>query len=623
MNKHNQNKKGKKLIATNNKKTHIIVPIIVMLILTSLIATIVVGIHLTNNDNQQIAEVENGEEEIKAAATDVAARSVGTNVNASFDATTKTVTISSTSGTGTIDKALLKTFFLDCGSFDPRYENINGDNVIIGGGAISRPLSHYGSYIKIITFANKVYAPEDSTSLLNETIGYRKSSESLRDIPVRMNFLEAINNLNNLDVSNVTNMSGMLVNNVSTIDISNWDISKVTTATNMFSSTASNIYTPKTYSTTSIPLPAKYYNSDNANDNNAYESFNNTTFTGSVHLSKLISYSITYDLDGGSASGNPTSYHYLSSFSLNAPTKTGHTFLGWTGSNGTTPQTTVSITPRTTTGDLTYTANWQKNKYSLTVNPNGGTWDGKTTSSTINNIEYDSSKTIAHPTRTGYKIESWTVSGEGSRIYTYTNDSTFYMGHENATITADWVEDIVNYKVEHYKQNVDGKTYELADTNDYEAKTGDTIEAIYKTEEEYVGFTSPTEPTTAVVAADGSTVVKYYYPRKSYKLTLEKGNENIIAGTDGAGNYLYGAKVTGLSATLQPNGPEWTYSWTNWTNKATGREFTKKQTGYEFEMPAENLTLVANGTREKTKHRQIIQVRYQNGDGSYTQYANE
>lgn len=67
MNKHNKNKKGKKLIATNNKKTHIIVPIIAMLILISFITTIVVGIHLTNNNNQQIAEVKNEEEEIKAA----------------------------------------------------------------------------------------------------------------------------------------------------------------------------------------------------------------------------------------------------------------------------------------------------------------------------------------------------------------------------------------------------------------------------------------------------------------------------------------------------------------------------------------------------------------------------
>lgn len=71
MNKHNKNKKGKKLIATNNKKTHIIVPIIAMLILISFITTIVVGIHLTNNNNQQIAEVENGEEEILAETTTI------------------------------------------------------------------------------------------------------------------------------------------------------------------------------------------------------------------------------------------------------------------------------------------------------------------------------------------------------------------------------------------------------------------------------------------------------------------------------------------------------------------------------------------------------------------------
>lgn len=41
------------------------------------------------------------------------------------------------------------------------------------------------------------------------------------------------------------------------------------------------------------------------------------------------SYTISYELDGGSASGNPTSYRYGSSISLNAASKTGYVFEGW------------------------------------------------------------------------------------------------------------------------------------------------------------------------------------------------------------------------------------------------------------------------------------------------------
>ena len=72
------------------------------------------------------------------------------------------------------------------------------------------------------------------------------------------------------------------------------------------------------------------------------------------------SYSITYNLDGGTnGSGNPSSYTIeTNTITLSAPSKTGFSFLGWTGSNGTTPQTTVTI-PKGSTGAKTYTANWQ------------------------------------------------------------------------------------------------------------------------------------------------------------------------------------------------------------------------------------------------------------------------
>ena len=57
-------------------------------------------------------------------------------------------------------------------------------------------------------------------------------------------------------------------------------------------------------------------------------------------------YKVTYDLAGGSVStANPTTYNIESAdITLNNPSRTGYTFTGWTGSNGTTPQTSVKIT---------------------------------------------------------------------------------------------------------------------------------------------------------------------------------------------------------------------------------------------------------------------------------------
>ena len=72
---------------------------------------------------------------------------------------------------------------------------------------------------------------------------------------------------------------------------------------------------------------------------------------------QLTEYKITYDLDGGEAD-NPDSYTITSpAITLTAPTKKGARFLGWTGSNGTDPQASVTI-PTGSTGDLSYKAVW-------------------------------------------------------------------------------------------------------------------------------------------------------------------------------------------------------------------------------------------------------------------------
>ena len=72
-----------------------------------------------------------------------------------------------------------------------------------------------------------------------------------------------------------------------------------------------------------------------------------------------ITYSIEYELVGGTvATANPTEYTVESTpITLNNPTLEGYTFGGWTGSNGNTPQTEVTIA-KGTTGNLSYKAVW-------------------------------------------------------------------------------------------------------------------------------------------------------------------------------------------------------------------------------------------------------------------------
>ena len=77
------------------------------------------------------------------------------------------------------------------------------------------------------------------------------------------------------------------------------------------------------------------------------------------------SYKLKINVIGGSDS-NPSTYSPTTGYTLKNPTRSGFTFKGWTGSNGTTPSKSVTIKAGTT-GTLSYTANWQPNLLSLSV----------------------------------------------------------------------------------------------------------------------------------------------------------------------------------------------------------------------------------------------------------------
>lgn len=126
---------------------------------------------------------------------------------------------------------------------------------------------------------------------------------------------------------------------------------------------------------------------------------------------ETIDYSITYDLNGGKVSGNPDSYTVESNITLKNPTKTGHTFLGWTGTelNGLTKNVTI---PKGSTGDRHYTANWKAHTYTIRYNGNGST-SGSTATSTHT---YGVAKNLTENgfRRTGYTFAGWNTKADGS-----------------------------------------------------------------------------------------------------------------------------------------------------------------------------------------------------------------
>lgn len=113
-------------------------------------------------------------------------------------------------------------------------------------------------------------------------------------------------------------------------------------------------------------------------------------------------YTISYDLDGGHISGSyQTKYTVTTRYTLPVPVKDGYTFAGWTGSNGTTPETEVVI-PTGTTGNLLYQAHWIA-QYTVTYHPGNDTQNFSTEISeneTLNVLPAD-------PVRDGYTFSGW------------------------------------------------------------------------------------------------------------------------------------------------------------------------------------------------------------------------
>ena len=143
-----------------------------------------------------------------------------------------------------------------------------------------------------------------------------------------------------------------------------------------------------------------------------------------------VNYTISYTLNGGSAT-NPTSYNIeTNTITLNNPTRTGYTFAGWTGSNGTTKQTSVSI-PKGSTGNKSYTANWTPVNYTISYNLNSGSASNPT-SYTIESNTF----TLNNPTRGGYTFTGWSgtgLSGSANKTVTVSKGST-----GNRSYTANW-----------------------------------------------------------------------------------------------------------------------------------------------------------------------------------------
>lgn len=310
---------------------------------------------------------------------------------------------------------------------------------------------------------------------------------------------------------------------------------------------------------------------------------------------KAINYSITYNLDGGSISGQPTSYTVESpTLNIPRPTKTGYTFLGWTGSNGNKNQLDVSIT-HGSIGNKAYTAHWTANKYILTFNYNkpsnasSNIANGTITSKTVT---YDSPYgELPAPTLRGWTFNGWFTAPSGG---TQIKANNIFRELNNQTLYAHWSANIYEIKLDSKLEGCTGSTgttviYEKYDAGFYSDKAC-TKQITSITIPHKIGnaFNGYTDNRNIIIDSNGVIKVKTNYflqnTTLSAKWTLNtyrvifNGNRNSAGKTDTL-VYTWSNSDTN-NKILTPNGyirVGWNYINWNTINNGKGRAYNNNQ----------------------------------------------
>ena len=238
---------------------------------------------------------------------------------------------------------------------------------------------------------------------------------------------------------------------------------------------------------------------------------------------QVIEYTIITLLEGGNA-GTSQVYFYTveQTVTLPTPTRTGYTFLGWTGEGITTPQPNVTI-PKGSTGDKTYIENWKLTEYNITMDLNGGSGQEKVVY-TITDEDFE----LPTPTRNGYEFVGWT--GEG--ITTPQTSVKIPKGSTgNKAYTANW--QVIEYTI-----TLDTNGGPVVSPIKYTVEDLFTLPYILRPGYEFAGWTldgSGMLPFTPLIIYPGTTGDLHYkaeWRLAEYTITMDldggSGQEKVV-----------------------------------------------------------------------------------------------
>ena len=341
---------------------------------------------------------------------------------------------------------------------------------------------------------------------------------------------------------------------------------------------------------------------------------NNFTWSGNNTLCSLESsyaWPISYNLDGGTTD-NPATYTWESAtFTLTNPTREGYTFTGWTGSNGNTPQSTVTIANHTH-AHLNYTAHWTPITYNLTYDLDGGSVaTANPDTYTIETADF----TLVNPTREGYTFAGWTGTGLNGPTMTVT---VLPNSHGDRSYTAHWTP--ITYNISY---DLDGGSVATPNPDTYTIETPEfTLNTPTREGYTFAGWTGTglDAATQTVTIAQGSTGHRSYtanWEIITYNITYDYGIDGVSASnpatytvetptftltnpSEPTGCFFLGWTGTGLDAATQTvtiargstGDRSYTATWNNLWGVDADHDGTTAERAYVITTP-EGLNLLA------------------------------
>ena len=154
----------------------------------------------------------------------------------------------------------------------------------------------------------------------------------------------------------------------------------------------------------------------------------------------------------------------------------------------------------------------------------------------------------ADPVKEGYLFAGWYADEELTVPYIFPEK----MPAEDTNIYAKWTPaENTAYRVEHYKEQLLSGEYTLEESESF---TGTTDSYVTPERKTYTGYAAPALQDVKI-AADGSAVLRYYYPLEWHTVTFAPG---VVGGEAVVYDLKYGGKV--MAPMMAANG----YTFTGW-----------------------------------------------------------